>query len=87
MADQREAAKIWNEMVVLENSKPGAQEDKDSFFNNKRKQMKELKDAYDAATGLTNPTTSIDHNEAASNRKIMNMFKGKKEMPKTKDSD
>ena len=68
MADREEAARIWTDIIALERTMPGAQENKDAFFVNKKKAMDKLRTQYEAATGLPTDPTNTAMNKLKSNR-------------------
>lgn len=84
MSDRAESARLWNQMRALEAEKPGAEEDQEAFFENKGKQMKQLKTAYERASGLsmTDPRAA----DEISKRQTLNAILGtQRDEPHTRD--
>ncbi len=84
MGNQAEANSLWQKMMQLERQRPSPGENGESFFNNKRKEMIKLRDAYDKATGLD----SRDPNVAkaiADNNLIKKLITGGQEGAATRD--
>ncbi len=82
MPDRNEAQRLWQEMCQVERTPCKSEED----FKVKRKEMKRLKAAYDKACGLTNPTNSVEWNEAVARKKISRQFRGEPDGPETTDT-